>query len=340
MRDELAGLANSFDRYAGGKGSDLQSWLSMNDAGPLLVDRKTSCSTFVERASVSLLGAIQLFTLESVFGVSEREAGLLARVLLAYPPDRPALWSDSELPDEVVAGWQDLLAALLGLEPARDDAGRPRPPFIGLAGEARRAFIAWHDRHARDLADLVDDHLRAHWSKLKGSCARIALLFACAEAVDQGPVASVSRECLERAIRVTEWLKQESTRIYSGLGEPKEDRERRRLVEWIAGRGGTATVRDLTHGIRAFRGDSDGARTALDDLAKLGLGRWSFSSPSAQGGRTPERFELMSVAGVTVTETSDGDAVKGGFGDGDSGDAGGGKGVSGPGSEAADPPVA
>jgi hypothetical protein len=207
VRDELAGLVNSFNRYAGGKGSDLQAWLSMNDGGPLLVDRKSDGSTFVERASVSLLGTIQPFTLEHVFGSVEREAGLLARVLLAYPPDRPALWTDSELPDDVVADWRELLTALLALVPACDDAGRPRPRLIGMTGDAQKMFISWHDRHAREMADLADDHLRAHWSKLKGTCARIALLFSCTEAAGGKNVSAVSSDSIRRAIDVTEWLK-------------------------------------------------------------------------------------------------------------------------------------
>lgn len=130
----------------------MQNWLSMNDGGALLVDRKTDGSTFVERASVSLLGTIQPFTLEHVFGSQKREAGLLARVLLASPPDRPALWTDAELPDDVAQEWRDMLGALLALEPGTDDAGHPRPRVLGLADDAKQMFISWHDRHAREVA--------------------------------------------------------------------------------------------------------------------------------------------------------------------------------------------
>jgi hypothetical protein len=296
MRDELAGLVNSFDRYARGKGSDLQSWLSMNDGGPLLVDRKSDGSTFVERASVSLLGTIQPFTLKHVFGSVEREAGLLARVLLAYPPDRPALWSDSELPDEVVTAWRELLAGLLDLVPAHDDAGRPRPRFIGLADDAKQMFISWHDRHAREVADLADDHLRAHWSKLKGTCARIALLFSCTEAAGGANVSGVSSDSIQRAIDVTEWLKHESARIYAGLRESDEDRDRRRLVEWIEKHGGAVTIRDLTHGLRTFRGNAQAARAALDELVRLEIGRWVYPSSDTKGGRPAECFQLKRTA--------------------------------------------
>ena len=296
VRDELAGLVNSFDRYAGGKGSDLQSWLSMNDGGALLVDRKSDGSTFVEMASVSLLGTIQPFTLKNVFGTVEREAGFLARILLAFPPDRPSLWTEDELPDQLVSDWQNLLAALLELQPIWDDADRPRPRLIPMSGDAKRAFIEWHDRHARQMDELVDDHLRAHWSKLKGTCARIALLFSCAEAARGARVSLVSLDSVQRAIDVTEWLKQESARIYLRLRESDGDRERRKLMEWIEQRGASATVRDLTHNVAAFRGDTDGARAALNELVKSGLGRWCSTRPGTGGGRPSEKFVLLGRA--------------------------------------------
>ena len=298
VRDELAGLVNSFDRYAGGKGSDLQSWLSMNDGGSLLVDRKSDGSTFVERASVSLLGTIQPFTLRNVFGIAEREAGFLARILLAFPPDRPSLWSEDELPDQVVSDWQNLLAALLELQPIWDDADRPQPRLIPMSGEAKRAFIEWHDRHARQMEELVDDYLRAHWSKLKGMCARIALLFSCAEAACGVRVSLVSLDSIQRAFEVTEWLKKESARIYLHLRESDSVRERRKLMEWIEQRRGSVTVRDLTHNFTAFRGDTDGARAALDELVKSELGRWYYPRPGTEGGRPSEKF-ILSSRGVT-----------------------------------------
>ena len=322
VRDELAGLVNSFNRYAGGKGSDLQNWLSMNDGGPLVVDRKTAGSAFVERGSVSLLGTIQPFTLEHVFGSLEREAGLLARILLAYPPDQPALWSDAELPDEVVAEWRELLATLLAFEPARDDAGQPRPRLIGLADDAPAAFIQWHDNHAHGMAAVADDHLRAHWSKLKGTCARIALLFACLKAVEGATVSAVSPDCVRRAIVVTEWLKGESARVYGGLAATREDRNRQRLLEWIARHGGRVSVRDLTHGCWAFRGDATAARVALGELAELGFGRWVYRRSGATGGKPSEQLELVPSCDRTITNTPAGDASNEGIGDGEVGDGG------------------
>jgi hypothetical protein len=336
VRDELAALINSFNRYAGGKGSDMQNWLSMNDGGHLIVDRKIDGNTFVDRASVSVLRTIQPFTLQHVFGTLEREAGLLARILLAAPPDRPALWTDAELPDEVAQEWQNRLAALLARQPGYDETGGPKPRLIGLAVDAKQTFIEWHDRHAREVSDLEDDHLRAHWSKLKGMCARIALLFACAEAVDGMHVSAVSLDCVERALRITEWLKRESQRVYTTLAESDEVRASRELVEWISRKGASVTVRDVTHGLWRFRGDAQGARAALDELAKSGVGRWVRPPTGPSGGRPVERFELNRPGGITITETPPSSTASAGFGDGDES---GGEGVSGDDVEQARPPT-
>ena len=318
VRDELAAWIGAFDRYAsGGKGSDQPAWLSMYDAAPVTIDRKSGKGNyFVERAAVSVLGTIQPGTLLRIFGTAEREAGLLARVLVAYPPDRPALWTEAALPDDVAAEWRKLLEALLALPPAVDEHGNPRPRFIPIGQEAKVLWIEWHDRHARELDDIYDDDLRAFYAKLKGACARIALLFTCVEVAAGGDaVAYISADAMRRAIRVAEWAKGEARRVYAVLGETEEDRARRQLIEWIERRGGAVTARELTHGLRQYRGRPDAAQVALDALAKAGWGAWEHPVPGSKGGRPAPRFVL--AGRDTVTKTPRGASAAEGFGDGD-----------------------
>ncbi|MCK6486689.1 MAG: DUF3987 domain-containing protein [Phycisphaerae bacterium] len=305
-RDELAAWCGAFDRYAaGGKGSDQPAWMSMYDAAPVTIDRKSGKGNyFVERAAVSVLGTIQPGTLARSFGTAEREAGLLARVLVAYPPDRPALWREADLPDDVAAEWRTLLEALLALPPAVDEHGDPRPRLIPIGQEAKRQWIEWHDRHARELVDISNDDLAAHYAKLKGACARIALLFACVEVAAGGDaVAYISADAMRRAIAVVEWFKGEGRRVYGVLAESKEDRARRQLIEWIERKGGSVTVRDLTRGPREYRRDPERAANALGELVEAGIGRWEGDPPGPKGGRPTDRFQLLSRGG----DTGDGD---------------------------------
>jgi len=315
--DELSALLGSFDRYARGKGSDLLAWLSMNEAKMMLVDRKGDGASFVSRAAVSVIGTIQPYVLERAFGALERESGLLARFLLAYPPPRPPLWTENELSVDAARDWCQLLRGLLALEPSYDESDHVRPKLLHLDSDAKSHFVAWHDKHVHAVDEMPDDHLRAHWSKLRGACARMALVLACAEAAIGGNVTSVSLDSMERAICITEWLKHESARIYGGLGASKEERELVELVQWIMKRGETVSVREVTKGMRRYRNQPQEAYEALERLNQLGVGRWLPSISTPTGGRPSDRFELTSQLDVTVTKTPRGDTGNRGFGDGD-----------------------
>ena len=317
-RDELAAWSGAFDRYAaGGKGSDQPAWLSMYDAAPVTIDRKSGKgSYFVERAAVSVLGSIQPGTLTRSFGTAEREAGLLARVLLAYPPDRPALWTEAALHDDVAAEWRKLLEALLALTAAVDEHGDPRPRFIPIGTQAKALWVEWHDRHARELVDISNDDLAAHYAKLKGACARIALLFACVEVAAGGDAtAYISADAMRRAIAAVEWFKCEARRVYAVLGETEKDRVRRQLIQWIERRGGAVSVRELTHSLQQYRGRPDAAKADLDALAKAGCGAWEHPAPGPKGGRPSPRFVL--AADDTNTKDRADAGVKDGIGSGD-----------------------
>ncbi|MSR29092.1 MAG: hypothetical protein EXS03_05900 [Phycisphaerales bacterium] len=92
----------------------------------------------------------------------------------------------------------------------------------------------------------------------------------------------------------------------------------RELVEWIERKGGAVTVRDLTHGVRVYRGDHDAAEGALLKLVEVGFGRWEADATAPKGGRPTRRFRLVST--VTVTETPRFPEGSLGSGDGDTGD--------------------
>jgi hypothetical protein len=213
----------------------------------------------------------------------------------------------------VAGAWRDLLAALLAVPAGVDELGDPRPPLIPIGGDAKPPWIEWHDRHARELADIGNDDLAARYAKLKGACVRIALLFACVDvAAGGGAVVRISADAMLRAIAVTEWFKSEARRLYAVLGETDEEREHRKLLEWIERRGGSVTVRDLTHGLHQYRGGADAAKADLDALMQAGFGRWTHPAPGLKGGRPSPRFMLNTTN--PVTKTPAGDAANGGFG--------------------------
>lgn len=310
-RDELAGWIGAFDRYASGKGSDAPNWLSMYDAETVIIDRKTGepRTIYVPSAAVSVVGTIQPGILARVFTPEHLDNGMLARVLLAMPPGKPALWSEAEISETVEQRFDSMVESLLALAPGLDDEGRPEPKFIGLDTSAKEVFIEWHDRHMQETADLTGE-LAAAFSKLKGVCARLALQIHCVRCVaSDSTVNDPSRidvSSVESAIVLTEWFKHEARRVYAALAEGDEGRERRRLVELIKRKGGSVTVRDW-HRTRSHR-TADDAEAELMTLKKAGLGDWEQTEPGPKGGRPTRVFRLCDTTDTDTTLENSGES--------------------------------
>ena len=229
--------------------------------------------------------------------------------------------TDGELPETVAVRWRELLEALLAQSPRYDTNGYPYPRNMPFAPDAKAVFIRWHNAHMTDVADESNDDLRAHLAKLKGVCVRLATIIQCLMCVIGGfgvgdTTTCITIEALQCAIEITEWFKYEARRVYAILCEGDVEREQRELIEWIARRGGSCTVRDLTHNVRKWRGEPDAAREQLNSLVEAGLGHWEQSDPGP--GRPTERFVLHEgVTSVTDTKNQADEGVATGIGDDD-----------------------
>src|SRR5262249_23194039 len=104
----------------------------------------------------------------------------------------------------------------------------------------------------------------------------------------------ITENSLRAAIGLVEWFAGEAVRVYTILRETAEEREGRRMVEWIAARGGSVNPRDLQpvnpHGWPT----SEDAEAALDGLVGQGFGEWRETVSGPTGGRPTRRFCLRS----------------------------------------------
>jgi hypothetical protein len=118
-RDELAGWLGSFTRYKGKQGgNDAPLWLEANRAGTWIYDRKTGDRKhyFVPRAAVSVTGGIQPGVLTRALTAEFLDAGLAARLLMAWPPRRLKHWSKVEVSPDAEEAYQKTLDRLLQLD--------------------------------------------------------------------------------------------------------------------------------------------------------------------------------------------------------------------------------
>jgi hypothetical protein len=302
-RDELAGWIGSFDRYAGGKGgADAAHWLSMHNGESIVVDRKTgnARTIYVPQASVSVTGGIQPGILHRALGIEHRESGLAARLLLTCPSRRPKRWTEADIDPIAEAEIARLVERLFELQPAIDD-DELRPVVISLTRDAKAAWKSYYNTHAQEQADL-NGELSAAWSKLEEYAARLALVIHYARWAADDPDLQrsdvVDLASITAGITLVQWFKSEACRIYARLSESDDDRDQRRLIEWIERKGGSVTVREVQQGHRQYRTAED-AKVALERLAKANCGQWHHAPPGPKGGRPSSVFRLP----VTSTST-------------------------------------
>lgn len=300
-RDELSGWLSSFDRYAGAKGrssADAAHWLSMYSGESLTVDRRTGDerTIHVPSAYLSICGGIQPGTLQRAIGSEHRENGLLARFLLAQPPSRVQRWTESSIDQRLRAANDAAVDRLLRVDFAADG----KPQIVTLDADAKSLWVEWHDSHATEQVDLHGDQCAA-WSKLAEMPARLALVIHLVRrAAGQGADVTVcDAESIRMAISLTDWHTHETRRVYGEWVESDEQRDRRRLIEWIERRGETVTARDVQRGCGWLR-ESGMAEQALRDLVASGYGQWE---PSRAGpGQPTRRFRLLTVDNTPVSQ--------------------------------------
>jgi hypothetical protein len=321
-------------------------WLEMHRAGALLVDRKSGDKTtiHVARAAVGIVGGIQPETLRRCLTTEFYDNGLAARLLLAMPPARVKHWTEADIEGATLQAVGDLFNELLSFQPSADIDGEAEPADVPLMDGAKAVWVKYYNEHAEEQAALAGE-LSAAWSKLEGYAARLALVVHCIRQAGRDGVDPwhVDQQSMTAGVALAEWFGHEAKRVYSMLAESQEDRQASKLVSWIRQRGEEVTVRDLTHGLRRYRGNAQQAEADLELLAEAQLGRWQTPKQNPKGGRQTRIFHLFNtvtesgepdaVTDVTDTETPHDDSATEGSGDGDNGDgfsgAGGGDGATG-----------
>jgi hypothetical protein len=305
VRDELAAWFGGFDRYAAKRSSaDCAAWLSMYNADPVLVDRKTGDkrTIYVPRAAVSIVGGVQPGTLRRALGVEHRENGLAARLLLTNPPRVPKEWRETGIDARAESELEVLFSRLRELKPDIGDDEHIRPVTIGLTSEAKGVWVAFYATHARELAETTGD-LASALSKLEEVAARLALVlhFVRWAASDPTLVSAneIDAQSMTAGVELARWFTHEARRVYQMLDETDADRDQRLFVEWIAAvKGGAVTARDVQSGYRKLRAPG-AAEEALNKLIMAKRGAWESVPTTPRGGRPSRVFHLSAASSST-----------------------------------------
>jgi hypothetical protein len=269
--DELSGWLGTFGLYKNGRGAADEGWYCHRYSGRAsnLVRKHGSPHAGCASGVLGITGCTTIETLKSLLTGSVRDCGMMARLVICMAPTRRRRWTTTTLPAQIREKYYGLLDRLFANE---------KPTVVGFSAGAVRLFSEFFDRHNEAAERLPSAELQSAFSKLEELPARLALILHVAENGTGG----ISEDVMARAIRLTEWAKNETRRAYAILGSrlpngsgstpaiPSPLSDEATVVDWIR-RKGPADVRAIQAGCRRWRRPTAEVKAALEQLVQRRL---------------------------------------------------------------------
>ena len=314
INDELSGWLAGFGGYNKGRAAADMAFFNQAYSGTSYRnDRKGNGCTFLRRPLLSICGGVQPGMMAQVMSSEHKSSGLLARVLIAWPPKRIIEWSDREVDWGTREDYKQLVMRLLmfrksRIRPAHHQGehcwqgdsnltGEVDPVAFEFTDDALGRFKEYFNQLGLEAGDFTGD-LSSAWAKLRGMTMRIAgvlhLMEWASSKAELEPSPFVTLETLENAIMIVDWLKSQTKKLYAAfanndptatLKRQQQDREVAE-TEWlkrkIINSGGEIQVREFC---RNSKWKTIRANNALARLEAEEWGRFE-SRPSAHGRST------------------------------------------------------
>ena len=293
-----ASILDSIGRYASkGTVAALDVLLSAHAGDAIRIDRRGRAE-FVERPCLTLVVALQPHHLER-WGKDGEVAGrgLLDRFAIFLPRPRVGFRGlvDGDIDRQAFGQFHVVIQRLVS-------AFHPltTPHVISFSPDAAEAFLAWRrvqEPRRRPANDL--GHIASFSSKSEGLVARLAALFAAAEAAYNsegvlGALGAVSLDQIQRAIRLTEVYLEHATGVRHLIKIGDEGSDVRALSAWVMDRPQGFTTRDVQQALKRRFGTVDALREALATLQTRHWIRRARGDGQAGKGRPRERWEVNS----------------------------------------------
>lgn len=292
--DELTAWIGGMNQYKSG-GNDRQFYLKVWSGASITRDRKSQedgVPIVVAHPFLSIVGAITPEMLGILNGDGSDD-GFLDRILFSFPDPVRVRFSREPISAGPLADWADALERLFQRPMTADAIGGHRPFYVRFTEQALREYGAWFDRHCDETleADFAS-YLRGPWAKMRGYCARFALVLdGLAWAYDPvGPELPphVGVNAVRRAIAVIDYFKAHARRCQHAIrGEAGDAPDARAVLEWARNRESprftAKEARDCFR--RRFAARPTGLADSLSWLEQRRAVRKLAAVPRPRGGR-------------------------------------------------------
>jgi len=249
VRDEMTSLLLGMNQYRGGRGNDLQFYLSAWSGVQTTIDRKQDDDPMVlHQPFLSITGGIQPGLLPKVLGSDRLHDGFSPRLLFVDPELLPFRASDASVQGETLEHRTRSFDRLYQLSHEQPFVLPPKPHLVRLMPEARVLFKQWENQIGGCIDALSDeDPFRAPLSKMPGYLGRLALIIHVVKWTETGRQTfdDVDVRTMSEAIRLAEYFVAHATRVWQRLVEGREDMQMRQVLKWMERKRRPVTAREI-----------------------------------------------------------------------------------------------
>ena len=288
IRDELSGWIGAMNQYKGGKGSDVQFFLSSWNGSFGTVDRKNQDEPIIiPHTYLAVSGTCQPEILIKILGADREQDGFASRILISYPSDFDRKWTRAGIHPEVLHPVNDLFEQLSSL-PMDEHDGAPCPNILRFSPEGMDAHEEVMNSHYQQKSKYgLAGPLAAVWAKMEGYIARLSLIIHLARYYTrETSELNVDPESVRMAAGMSDYFKAHAGKIYGQISEKASTSLYERVVDWAdRHRKSTLEPRDII-GARIATNREE-ACAILESMASIGMGQWGkqdcvFSFTSTQ----------------------------------------------------------
>ena len=301
--DEMSGWVAGMGQYKGGSGNDLQFFLNLWGRGPIHVDRKGQeggVPISVPSPYLTIGGGVQPQLLHGFLGGPDN--GFPDRFLYSFPEMIRVRFQREGVDLAVRKSWHDAIDRLLGVELLPDGIGDPLPRVLSYTPAAFERFIEYFDGNAAETeAEDFPAELRGPWGKLRGYCARLALLCEMLEwSFRPGPYLAppeaVGVRAVESAVLLCEYFGEHYRRVSAIASGVVRNEDAEAIAGWLSRRDGDNArftlrqVRDCFR--RRFHSNPEALSKALTFLESEKLIRKVPKGTTSKINQRTETYEV------------------------------------------------
>ncbi len=226
VQDEFLRLYNSLDSYRGGKGGDLQFYLSLWSHKNIKVNRVSKPPLFVEKPFGSIIGAMTPSGINEIAKDNNTENGFLDRFLFSFPTDVEMMRTvNAGIDEDTERQYHKLIESLT----EQQIVGEAETYY--LSDEAMRKYLEYEDFVFKEAGK--DEKKKSINTKIKLYALRFSLIAHVSKNVHNDcfdKESKVSFESMCQGIEIAEYFRQQTQKIYKKINQSESDKNIERAI--------------------------------------------------------------------------------------------------------------